>query len=110
MSLKKDRTGKQTELELREQELMQRSWRDPTYWLAPHGKPILLSSRRKDHQPNDPMTPLIMVWALSQQSLTVGLPTIESYGDSFSTGAPSASLCQADLKLASTPHHVLSNF
>lgn len=86
---------------------MQRPWRGPAYWLAPCGMPSLLSSRNKDHQPVDPMTPPIMVWALSHQSLTVGLPTAESFGDSFSIGAPSSSLCQADIKSGSTPHHVL---
>jgi hypothetical protein len=51
--LKKVRTGSHTGRELRRQELMQRPWRDITYWLASPGLLSLLSCRTQDHQPRE---------------------------------------------------------
>jgi hypothetical protein len=42
--------------QVREQELMQRPWRDVTYWLASSGLLSLLSYRTQDHQPRDGTT------------------------------------------------------
>jgi hypothetical protein len=39
--------------QVREQELMQRPWRDVTYWLASPGLLNLLSYRTQDYQPRD---------------------------------------------------------
>jgi len=39
--------------QVRKQELMQRPWRDATYWLASPGLLSLLSYRTQDHQPRD---------------------------------------------------------
>jgi hypothetical protein len=36
--------------QVRKQELMQRPWRDVTYWLASPGLPSLLSYRTQDYQ------------------------------------------------------------
>jgi hypothetical protein len=50
---------RKSELELkqvRKQELMQRSWRDVTYWLASLGLLSLLSYRTQDYQPRDGTT------------------------------------------------------
>jgi hypothetical protein len=42
--------------QVRKQELMQRPWRDVTYWLASPGFLRLLSYRTQDHQPRDGTT------------------------------------------------------
>jgi hypothetical protein len=42
--------------QVRKQELMQRPWRDVTYWLASPGLFSLLSYRTQDHQPRDGST------------------------------------------------------
>jgi hypothetical protein len=42
--------------QVRKQELMQRPWRDVTYWLASPGLLSLLSYRTQDHQPRDGTT------------------------------------------------------
>jgi hypothetical protein len=50
---------RKSELELkqvREQELIQRPWRDVTYWLAFPGLLGLLSYRTQDYQPRDGTT------------------------------------------------------
>jgi hypothetical protein len=39
--------------QVRKQELMQRSWRDVTYWFASPGLLSLLSYRTQDYQPSD---------------------------------------------------------
>jgi hypothetical protein len=39
--------------QVRKQELMQRPWRDVTYWLASPGLLSLLASRTQDYQPKD---------------------------------------------------------
>jgi hypothetical protein len=39
--------------QVREQELMQRPWRDVLYWLASPGLLSLLSYRTQDYQPRD---------------------------------------------------------
>jgi hypothetical protein len=39
--------------QVREQELMQRSWRDVLYWLASPGLLSLLSYKTQDYQPRD---------------------------------------------------------
>ena len=39
--------------QIRKQELMQRPWRDITYWLASPGLLSLLSCRTQDHQPRE---------------------------------------------------------
>jgi hypothetical protein len=39
--------------EVRKQELMQRPWRDVTYWFTSLGLLSLLSYRTKDYQPRD---------------------------------------------------------
>ena len=41
------------ELKVRKQELMQRPWRDVTYWLASPGLLSLLSYRTQDYQHRD---------------------------------------------------------
>jgi hypothetical protein len=41
---------------VRKQELMQRPWRDVTYWLASPGWLSLLSYRTQDYQPRDGTT------------------------------------------------------
>jgi hypothetical protein len=41
---------------VRKQELMQRPWRDVTYWLASPGLLSLLSYRTQDYQPMDGTT------------------------------------------------------
>jgi hypothetical protein len=43
--------------QVRKQELMQRPWRDVTYWLASSGLLSLLSYRTQDYQPRDGTTP-----------------------------------------------------
>jgi hypothetical protein len=50
---------RKSELELkqvRKQELMQRPWRDVTYWLTSPGLLSLLSYRTQDYQPRDGTT------------------------------------------------------
>jgi hypothetical protein len=50
---------RKSELELkqvREQELMQRPWRDVPYWLASPGLLSLLSYKTQDYQPRDGTT------------------------------------------------------
>jgi hypothetical protein len=42
--------------QVRKQELMQRPWRDVTYWLASPGLLSLLSYRTQDYQPRDGTT------------------------------------------------------
>jgi hypothetical protein len=42
--------------QVREQELMQRPWRDVLYWLASPGLLSLLSYRTQDYQPRDGIT------------------------------------------------------
>ena len=42
--------------QVRKQELMQRSWRDVTYWLVSTGLLSLLSYRTQDYQPRDVTT------------------------------------------------------
>jgi hypothetical protein len=42
--------------QVRKQELMQRPWRDVTYWLASPGLLSLLSYRTQDYQPRDRTT------------------------------------------------------
>jgi hypothetical protein len=42
--------------QIRKQELMQRPWRDVSYWLASPGLLNLLSSRTQDYQPRDGTT------------------------------------------------------
>ena len=42
--------------QVRKQELMQRPWRDVTYWLASPGLLSLLSYRIQDYQPRDGST------------------------------------------------------
>jgi hypothetical protein len=42
--------------QVRKQELMQRPWRDITYWLASPGLLSLLSHRTQDYQPRDGTT------------------------------------------------------
>jgi hypothetical protein len=42
--------------QVRKQELMQRPWRDATYWLASSGLLNLLSYRTQDYQPRDGTT------------------------------------------------------
>jgi hypothetical protein len=42
--------------QVREQELMQRPWRDVSYWLASPGLLSLLSYRTQDYQPRDGTT------------------------------------------------------
>jgi len=42
--------------QVRKQELMQRPWRDVSYWLASPGLLSLLSYRTQDHQPGDGTT------------------------------------------------------
>jgi hypothetical protein len=42
--------------QVRKQELMQRPWRDVTYWLASPGLLNLLSYRTQDYQPRDGTT------------------------------------------------------
>jgi len=42
--------------QVKKQELMQRPWRDVTYWLAPPDLLILLSYRAQDYQPRDGTT------------------------------------------------------
>jgi hypothetical protein len=42
--------------QVRKQELMQRPWRDVTYWLASPGLLSLLSYRTQDYQPRDGIT------------------------------------------------------
>jgi hypothetical protein len=42
--------------QVRKQELMQRPWRDVTYWLASLGLLSLLSYRTQDYQPRDDTT------------------------------------------------------
>jgi hypothetical protein len=49
--------GSQTRTkQVRKQELMQRPWRDVTYWLASSGLLSLLSYRTQDYQPRDGTT------------------------------------------------------
>jgi hypothetical protein len=43
--------------QVRKQELMQRPWRDVTYWLASSGLLSLLSYRTQDYQLRDGTTP-----------------------------------------------------
>jgi hypothetical protein len=42
--------------QVRKQELMQRPWRDVTYWLSSPGLLSLLSYRTQDYQPRDSTT------------------------------------------------------
>jgi hypothetical protein len=42
--------------QIRKQELMQRPWKDVTYWLASPGLLSLLSYRTQDYQPRDGTT------------------------------------------------------
>jgi hypothetical protein len=42
--------------QIRKQELMQRPWRNVSYWLASPGLLSLLSYRTQDHQPRDSTT------------------------------------------------------
>jgi hypothetical protein len=42
--------------QVRKQELIQRLWRDVTYWLASTGLLSLLSYRTQDYQPRDDTT------------------------------------------------------
>jgi hypothetical protein len=42
--------------QVRKQELIQRPWRDVTYWLASHGLLSLLSHRTQDYQPRNGTT------------------------------------------------------
>jgi hypothetical protein len=59
--------------QVREQELMQRPWRDVPYWLASSGLLSLLSYRTQNYQPRDGTThkgppPLITNWENASQS------------------------------------------
>jgi hypothetical protein len=55
LSPKKKKSGLKLK-QVRKQELMQRPWRDVTYWLAFPGLLSLLSYRSQDYQPRDGTT------------------------------------------------------
>ena len=91
---------------VRKQELMQRPWRDVTYWLASPGLLSLLSYRSHIYQPRDGIThnglgppPLITSW---EKCLTAG-----SHGGISSTEASFSVITPACVKLThKTSQHI----
>jgi hypothetical protein len=82
----------------RRQELMQRWWNCPAYWLAPHGSLILI--------PNSTPGPPAQGWRHPrwgpQQSLrkcSLGLPIVQCYGGIFSIEVPSSQITLASVTL-----------
>jgi hypothetical protein len=83
--------------QVRKQELMQRPWRDATYWLASPGLLSLLSYRIQDYQPRDGTT---QQGALSPRSLIEKMPySWISWRHFLKRGSflcDNSSLCQVD--------------
>jgi hypothetical protein len=83
--------------QVRKQELMQRPWRDVTYWLASPGLLSLLSSWTQGHQSRDGTTHNVPShpWSLLRKCLTAG-----SYGGISSREAPFSVITLVCVKLA----------
>jgi hypothetical protein len=77
----------------RKQEVMQRPWRDVTYWLASPGLLSFLSYGTQDYQPRDATTRKVTS-LLFRKCLTV-----VSHGDISQPGAPFSVITPACVKL-----------